>query len=47
MSADTAALPAAPRPRTPALPRLRLTELTLFLRERQASSGASASRWSC
>jgi len=34
MSADTAALPAAPRPRTAALRRLTLTELTLFMRER-------------
>jgi len=34
MSADTAARPAAPRPRPPALRRLTLTELTLFLRER-------------
>ena len=34
MSADTAALPAAPRRRTAALRRLTLTELTLFIRER-------------
>jgi ABC-2 type transport system permease protein len=34
MSADTTALPAAPRPRTAALRRLALTELTLFVRER-------------
>ena len=34
MSADTATRPAAPRPRPPALRRLTLTELTLFLRER-------------
>jgi ABC-2 type transport system permease protein len=34
MSADTAALPAALRPRAPALRRLTLTELTLFIRER-------------
>src|SRR5580658_1224628 len=34
MSADTAALPAAPRPRAAALCRLTLTELTLFMRER-------------
>jgi ABC-2 type transport system permease protein len=34
MSADTAALPAAPRPRPAALRRLTLTELTLFMRER-------------
>jgi ABC-2 type transport system permease protein len=34
MSADTAALPAAPRRRTAALRRLTRTELTLFIRER-------------
>jgi hypothetical protein len=34
MSADTAAVPAAPRPRKAALRRLALTELTLFMRER-------------
>jgi ABC-2 type transport system permease protein len=34
MSSDTAALPAAPHPRTAALRRLTLTELTLFMRER-------------
>jgi len=33
MPADTAALPAAPRPRTAALRRLTVTELTLFVRE--------------
>ena len=47
MSANTAALPAAPRPRTSALRRLTLTELTLFLRERAGVIWASASRWSC
>src|SRR5580693_9196779 len=34
MSSDTAALPAAPRPRTASLRRLTLTELALFMRER-------------
>jgi ABC-2 type transport system permease protein len=34
MSADTAVLPAAPRPRTASLRRLTLTELALFMRER-------------
>jgi ABC-2 type transport system permease protein len=38
MSADTAVLPAAPRPHRAALRRLTLTELTLFLRERTAVS---------